>query len=51
VSTVVGTIAALGMQRFEFRGKGVLDSLFYTCDHSGDSYGRVSRDLFWIHPI
>ena len=28
-STVVGTIAALGMQRFEFRGKGVLDSLFY----------------------
>jgi spermidine/putrescine transport system permease protein len=29
VSTVVGTIAALGMQRFEFRGKGVLDGLFY----------------------
>jgi spermidine/putrescine transport system permease protein len=28
-STVVGTIAALGMQRFEFRGKGLLDSLFY----------------------
>ncbi|MCI0412014.1 ABC transporter permease [bacterium] len=28
-STVVGTIAALGMQRFEFRGKGVLDGLFY----------------------
>lgn len=28
-STVVGTIAALGMQRFEFRGKGVVDGLFY----------------------
>jgi spermidine/putrescine transport system permease protein len=29
VSTVAGTIAALGIQRFEFRGKGMLDSLFY----------------------
>ena len=28
-STIVGTIAALGMQRYEFRGKGALEGLFY----------------------
>jgi spermidine/putrescine transport system permease protein len=29
VSTIVGTVAALGMQRYEFRGKGALEGLFY----------------------
>jgi spermidine/putrescine transport system permease protein len=29
ISTVIGTLAALGMQRFEFRGKGPVDALFY----------------------
>ncbi|PWT92854.1 MAG: spermidine/putrescine ABC transporter permease PotC [Acidobacteria bacterium] len=29
ISTFIGTLAALGMQRFEFRGKGALDGLFY----------------------
>ncbi len=29
VSTFIGTLTALGMQRFEFRGKGVIDGLFY----------------------
>lgn len=29
ISTVIGTLAALGMQRFEFRGKKSLDALFY----------------------
>jgi spermidine/putrescine transport system permease protein len=29
VSTLIGTLAALGMQRFEFRGKGSMDALFY----------------------
>lgn len=28
-STVMGTLAALGMQRFQFRGKSALDGLFY----------------------
>jgi spermidine/putrescine transport system permease protein len=28
-ATVIGTIAALGMQRYKFRGKGVLEGLFY----------------------
>ncbi len=28
-STVIGTIAALGMQRYEFRSKGTLEGLFY----------------------
>jgi spermidine/putrescine transport system permease protein len=28
-STIIGTLAALGMQRFEFRGKRGLDALFY----------------------
>jgi spermidine/putrescine transport system permease protein len=27
--TLMGTLAALGMQRFEFRGKGAIDGLFY----------------------
>jgi spermidine/putrescine transport system permease protein len=29
ISTLIGTLAALGMQRFEFRGKGAIDGLFY----------------------
>lgn len=29
VSTLIGTLAALAMQRFEFRGKGAIDGLFY----------------------
>lgn len=29
ISTVIGTFAAMGMQRFEFRGKKSLDALFY----------------------
>lgn len=29
ISTVIGTLAALGMQRFEFGGKKSLDALFY----------------------
>lgn len=28
-STILGTLAALGMQRFQFRGKNIVDSLFY----------------------
>jgi spermidine/putrescine transport system permease protein len=29
VSTVIGTLAALAMQRYEFRAKGALEGLFY----------------------
>jgi len=29
ISTVIGTLAALGMQRFQFRGKTPIDALFY----------------------
>jgi spermidine/putrescine transport system permease protein len=29
VSSVIGTLAALGMQRFQFKGKGPMDALFY----------------------
>lgn len=29
LSTLIGTLAALGMQRFEFRGKSSLEALFY----------------------
>lgn len=28
-STIIGTLAALGMQRFQFRGKGAAEGLFY----------------------
>lgn len=29
ISTIIGTLAALGMQRFQFRGKGAAEGLFY----------------------
>src|SRR3990172_4551426 len=29
ISTITGTLAALGMQRFQFKGKGPMDALFY----------------------